>query len=133
MAAAVKAGAAYFALVFACGFVLGAVRVTWLAPTVGATRAVLVELPFMLIVSWLACGWTLRRFHVPSAVLTRAGMGILAFGLLIGAELMLSLVAFGGSPAAFLAAYRNSDAVIGLAGQLVFAALPLVRARKGAA
>ncbi|MEL7429628.1 MAG: hypothetical protein AAFN43_06475 [Pseudomonadota bacterium] len=45
------AGAAYFAIVFAAGFILGAARTFLLAPVAGEMLAVLVELPFILAVS----------------------------------------------------------------------------------
>ena len=58
---ATRAGAAYFAIVFAVGFVLGALRVTFLAPAVGPLPAVALELPVMLAASWWTCGWLMRR------------------------------------------------------------------------
>ena len=65
MSSVIKGGAAYFALVFAAGFALGVVRVLVLAPRLGALSAVALELPLILTVSWIACGWVLKRFSVP--------------------------------------------------------------------
>ena len=56
MGRVLKAATAYFALVFAAGFVLGTLRTLWLAPALGPMLAVAAELPVMLGVSWLACG-----------------------------------------------------------------------------
>lgn len=64
---AIKAGAIYFAAAFALGFVLGTIRVLWLAPHVGETAAVLAEQPVMLTVSWFAAGWLIRRHHIARA------------------------------------------------------------------
>ena len=43
----IKAGIAYFALVFGAGFVLGMIRVPFLVPRLGERVAELVEMPFM--------------------------------------------------------------------------------------
>jgi len=42
----------YWAAVFLIGFVLGTLRVLFVAPSVGETAAVLAEMPFMLAASW---------------------------------------------------------------------------------
>jgi hypothetical protein len=44
----VKAGALYFAVVFAAGFALGAIRTRWVAPRAGTRMAELMEAPIML-------------------------------------------------------------------------------------
>ena len=55
-----RAAIAYWAVVFALGFVLGTVRTLWLAPAIGVTVATAVELPIMLAASWWAAGWAVR-------------------------------------------------------------------------
>jgi len=69
MAAALKAGAAYFAIVFAAGFVLGTARVLALLPFVGETAAVLIEAPLMVLASWIVSWWLTARFDVPRSCL----------------------------------------------------------------
>ena len=59
--ASLGAGLAYFAVVFAAGFVLGTLRVLVVAPHLGEIAAVVAELPIMLAVSWIICGWLLGR------------------------------------------------------------------------
>ena len=122
-----RAALAYFALVFAAGFMLGTVRVLVVAPRWGELPAVLVESPLMLLASWLACGWSVRRFGVRGR---RAGlaMGAAAFGLLMAAEFALSWLAFGRSAAEYLRALGEPAGAVGLASQAVFAVLPWVRA-----
>ncbi len=127
MAAAIRAGVLYFALVFAAGFVLGTLRVLVLAPAIGETMAVLAELPVILLVAWHACRWLTARLRVPGVLLPRAVMGALAFGLLIGAEAMLGAV-LGRPPAAQLAALATPAGRVGLAGQVAFALMPLAQA-----
>ena len=127
---ALQAGAAYFAVAFVAGFVLGTARALFLAPRVGETIAVAVEVPVILLVSWLACGRLLARYGVESAG-ARMAMGMTAFILLMAAELGLSIIGFGRSLTDHLAAYRQPAAALGLAAQIVFAALPLIRKRVG--
>lgn len=121
---ALRGGAAYFAIVFAFGFVLGIVRVLWLAPRLGALFAVAIELPIMLAASWLICAALLRRFAVPYAMGARIAKGGLAFVLLMFAEFSLATLAFGQSPAAFIAGIGEPHAVLGLLGQIGFALMP---------
>lgn len=94
---AVKAGAAYFAVVFAVGFALGTVRTLFLAPRLGELLAVVIELPLMLGASWLACGWAVRRWRIAPTAGPRLTMGAFAFALLIIAEATLSLTTFDRS------------------------------------
>jgi hypothetical protein len=43
-----KAGAVYFAVMFAVGFVQGTIRTLWVVPRFGARTAELMEMPVML-------------------------------------------------------------------------------------
>jgi hypothetical protein len=128
MAAAIRAGIAYFLVVFAAGFVLGTMRVLVAAPYLGEFGAVLLELPVILAVSWFACAWLARQFNVPSGVTHRLVMGFLAFMLLMLAEAGISVFAFGRSIAEHLASYRTASAQAGLAAQVAFALFPLAHA-----
>ncbi|MCW3836301.1 hypothetical protein ACFQ1E_11260 [Sphingomonas canadensis] len=125
MGSMIRAALAYFAIVFAAGFVLGALRTLWLAPAIGPMAAVAAELPLMLGVSWIACGWCLTRFG-PLAAPRRAAMGGVAFALLMASELGLAL-ALGGTTNGWAAALLTPQGLLGLAGQIAFAAMPLVR------
>jgi hypothetical protein len=122
---------AYWAMVFALGFVLGTVRVLWLAPAVGLVAATAIELPVMLVASWWAARWLVRRFAI-----TRAGaalaIGALAFTLLMAAELLLAVMLIGQQPAEWLAGFRALHAQMGLAGQVAFALMPWLVLRREA-
>jgi len=124
---AVLAGVLYFGLVFALGFILGTLRVLVLEPRLGSTGAVLLELPVMLAAAWLLCGWLIHLVRVSPAIGARLAMGGTAFALLMLAELGVSILVFGRSPAEHLATYRSWSAILGLAAQIAFAAMPLVR------
>jgi hypothetical protein len=116
-------GLRYFAGVFAAGFLLGTIRTLWLAPALGQLAAVALELPIMLAISW----WWCRRLLVGQRHPTsrRAMMGGTAFAWLMLAEFGLAL-AFGQRPATYAAALLAPPGLLGLAGQLLFAALPLI-------
>ena len=126
----VIAGLAYFASVFAVGFVLGAIRTVIIqADADEATRliAVLIELPVMLGVSWVICGILVRRFAVPPLVAPRLVMGIVALSLVLVAELAVGVFLMGRSVSEHLLAYAQPSHALGLAAQLCFAAFPAIR------
>lgn len=125
MGRVLKAAAAYFALVFAAGFVLGTLRTLWLAPAFGPVLAVAAELPVMLTVSWLACGYVLRRMPMPLP--EAAWMGSLAFVLLLLAEAALSTTLGSLTLQQHLALYAEPANQLGLVGQVAFAAFPALR------
>lgn len=124
-----RAAAVYWAAVFALGFVLGTIRVTWLIPLVGLMPATLMELPVILAGSWFAAGWLMRRFGITSAGEALAAGG-LAFAILMVAECALAWILMGQSPAQWLAGMRQPHALLGLGGQVVFALMPWWRVRR---
>lgn len=127
-----RAAVAYWAVVFALGFVLGTIRTLWLAPAIGLVPATLAELPLMLAASWRASGWLVRRFAIRAAVEGLAAGG-LAFALLMVAECGLAVMMMGQSAAQWLAGLRASHGLLGLAGQIAFALMPWWRVRRGRA
>jgi len=122
----VKAGFVYFAIVYAAGFALGTLRVLVVAPAIGEFAATLVELPIILAVSWRACGFVLQRVAA-----ARATMAATAFVLLLLAEIGTGMFAFGQTFDAALARLFAPENWLGLAGQLLFVAFPLLRQRRG--
>ncbi|MDB5673995.1 MAG: putative rane protein [Sphingomonas bacterium] len=127
MAQIIKAALAYFVIVFGLGFALGALRVLVIIPHIGETAAVLLELPVMLAASWVAAGWCVRHFAVPVDVPARLAVGVLAFALVMVAELALAVLLFGQSPAQHVETYRHFAGVAGLAAQLAYALFPVLR------
>lgn len=126
---ALAAGVLYFLTVFALGFALGVLRVLCIEPRLGSVGAVLFELPVMLSASWIVCGWLVRWLRLSPAIVDRLIMGGVAFALLMIAELAVSVLAFGRTPAEHLSTYRSLSALLGLAAQLAFAAMPLFSRR----
>ena len=130
MSPPIKAGLLYFAIVFIAGFVLGAVRVLAVIPVLGELKAVALELPVILSVSWLACRKLIVTFSVPPQVAPRIVMGALAFGILMLVEFGFSVLVFGRSGAGYVALLRTAPGLLGLAGQLGFALMPLLHLKK---
>ncbi len=120
-----KASLSYFAVVFAAAFVIGALRVTLIAPQTGALVAVALEVPLVLALSWLVAGRVLRRWPLDGQ--RRAGMGALAFALLMLAELALATLLFGQTSRTFLTNMASAPGALGLAGQIGFAVIPALR------
>ena len=129
MPSAIKAGVLYFAIVFAAGFLLGTLRVLILLPLTGELAAVTLELPVVLAISWLACRQLISRFSVPAMAPQRLVMGALAFGLLMLAEYSLSILVFNQPMAEYLTNLQATPGLLGLAGQIAFAFIPLLLLR----
>lgn len=119
---------AYLVPVFAGAFVLGVLRVTVVAPALGETAAVALELPLVLALSWVVAGRVLRRWPVMPGR-GRLAMGAIAFALLMLAEAVLSW-ALGTAPTAFLRAMATPAGALGLAGQMMFALVPWLHGRQ---
>lgn len=126
-------GVAYFALVFALGFLLGTVRTFFVqdAPGAGRLLGVLIELPIMLSASWFLCRSVVCRLAVAPTVAARAVMGGLAFALLLLAELAVGALLFGRTTGEHFALYKDTSYALGLAAQMAFALMPLIQLRLG--
>jgi hypothetical protein len=122
------AGFAYAILTFAVGFALGTVRVLLVVPRMGPTVAVFLEVPVILAASWWISRLCIARFKVSRAVAARLVMGVVAFLVLMLAEVTLSALLFGRSVTGYLASLTTPAGAIGLAAQLAFAGLPLIQA-----
>lgn len=118
------AGAIYFALVFSAGFLLGVVRVSWVAPRIGESLAELFEMPFMLVAIFGSARWMERRKPLPPGAVSRIAVGVVALGLMLMVEFGVVLQLRGLSIQAYLS---SRDPVSGTAYLLmlfVFAAMP---------
>ncbi len=128
------AGAAllYFGIVFGAGFVLGPVRIFWIAPRIGTRAAELLETPIMLAVPILAARWVIYYLSVPSELWIRLGMGFIGLGLMLAAEFLLVLRLRGMSIREY---WKTRDPVSGTAYYFllgIFAAMPAILGRRGA-
>jgi len=122
------AASAYFAVVFAVGFIFGAARIVLLVPVLGEVSATAAELPFMLILSWVVCAWLRQRFSVGVTWGANIGMGVMALALLLVAETLIGVSLLGRALAEHVLAYAAPGPALGLGAQLVFASFPAAQA-----
>ena len=127
MKAAFLAGAAYFAVLFGAGTAFGLARVLLVSPHLGTLGGVLVELPIILALAWVVCGWLANHLQVGPRLAYRVAMGGTAFVLLIAAEVALSLVLGGRLTEATTSAADEWAPALGFAAQAAACAFPLVR------
>jgi hypothetical protein len=120
-----RAALTYVALVFGTGFLLGAIRVTLLVPRLGMRTAELIEMPFMFVAIVLAARFVNRRFALSTAGV-RLGTGLVALGLLLGAEVLLAVVLQDRSLGAYIASRDPVSGTVYLAMLAVFALMPWV-------
>ena len=125
-----KAGALYSVLVFGAGFVLGPIRILWVAPRVGERTAELMEAPIMLVVIVLAARWIARRVAGLPTPLRLLGVGVVALGLLLVVEFTVVLWLRGLTIGEY---FERRDPVAGTVYIVmlgVFAVMPLLVARR---
>lgn len=119
-----KPSLVYFALVFGAGFVLGMIRVPFLAPRLGERYAELLEMPFMLVAIVLAARFVVRRYPAVHAASASLVVGAVALAVLLVAEWQLGLWLQGRS---FAESWAQRDPVSGSVYALmllVFALMP---------
>jgi hypothetical protein len=120
-----KAGALYFALAFAAGWVLGPIRELVVIPRLGRLAGYLFEAPLMLAVIILAARWVVRRFGV-SGFGARTTVGLVALGLLAVAELGATRWLRGLSVGEYFANFASVLGAISLVLFLLFATMPMI-------
>jgi hypothetical protein len=125
---AVLAGLAYWGVMFGVGFLLGTVRVLLVAPSLGETPAVSIELPVMLAVCWFMARTLVQRWRLTRQEALAAGVA--AFALLMFAEVATAATLFGESPAQWLAGLVRFPASLGFGAQVIAAFIPLLLARR---
>ena len=104
-------------------FAMGVVRTVIVAPRLGATAAVLIELPIVLLASWGVIRGLLRRrpFTLPQ----RVAIGTTAFTLTMVSEAVFAGLLRGQSVTQWVMEVATALGLVGLAGQVGFAAMPI--------
>lgn len=121
------AGVRFGLFAFGLGFLLGTLRTLVLAPHIGGATAVVLELPIMLAACWWWAGRIIRRFAVADRDQALA-IGLIGFAVLMLGELVVGVTLFQMSPGEWIASLKSPSAQLGLAAQLLTAAMPLLRA-----
>lgn len=126
-AVAILAGVFYAVTLFALGFVFGPIREFALAPRLGAVAATLIEaVPMIAAMAWIAPHLA-RGMELPPRSRARIAMGLVALALVLLAEMVLTRLLRGLSPAGWLARYATPEGAVGAALLVVFAAMPWLR------
>jgi hypothetical protein len=117
-------GLLYFAAVFAFAFLMGVARELVIAPRLGAVGAVVLEVQFVIAVSWLVARRLLR--DRPVTLVDRAIMGVTAFSLLMACEATLSTIMRRQRLLDWANAVVSPLGLVGLFAQILFAAMPML-------
>ncbi len=121
-----RAGAAYFAMVFGAGALIGPVREFALTPRVGPTFAVMIETPIMLAVSIVCARWVMRHWPQASPGL----VGASALGMLLVAETGGAIWLRRMSLSEYAAHLATPAGLISLSLFASFALMPLIIGRR---
>lgn len=124
------AALAYFALVFAVGFMAGPIRVLFLEPAFGKTLAVLMETPILLMAMLWAARFVPRRLRLQPTSANLIGMGLIALALVLAADLCVGLFLRQQTVPEIAAYFATTAGLIYSAALLLFAVMPVLVARR---
>lgn len=119
-----EAAAAYFAVVFAAGFVLGVMRTLWLVPRLGVRWAELAEAPVMLLVIAVCARTMVRRCRGLTDRQAWLAAGLTALALLLAVEFTVVLWVRGLSLSQYFAGRDPVASAVYVALLSAFALLP---------
>ena len=124
MVAACFTGMLYFGAIFTFAFAMGIARILVVAPRLGSTNAVLLEVPILVAASWIVARRLLRN---RSFTLSQRGvMGAAAFALTMASEAALSVIMLGQNIMDWATTLATPLGLAGLVGQVAFAAMPIL-------
>lgn len=124
MISACVMGLRYYAIVFAVAFAMGIARTLVIAPRLGATAAVLLEVPVIVAVSWAVWRRLIRQRSLTMP--QRAVVGATALLLTMASEVVLARLLRGQTAMDWLSDVVTPLGMIGLAGQIAFALIPML-------
>ncbi len=129
MKRALIAATIYFFILFTLGFVLGTIRVLYVAPWIGVLGATLVEVPLMLTTALFVCRWVVRRWQVLHNFSARGVMALWFLALLVLFETLVGVALFGRTLSGTWSGLATPVGLLGLIAQAIAALLPLVVGR----
>jgi hypothetical protein len=123
----IKEGVQYVGLVFAAGFMFGILRNLALNSHIihNETTAVAMEIPMMLIISWYCCRWIINKSTSLVRSQDRVVMSVTAFGLLMLAELSLTVFLLKRTVLEHFRGYQETSRTMGLLAQIGFGIMPI--------
>ena len=118
----------YYSIIFAFAFGLGVARGLLIAPLIGETAAVLIEILIALLASRMVARRLIhnRQFSLAQLLI----VGAIAFGLTIVSEAALAGVIRHQSLDQWANSLTSSLGLVGLAGQIGFALMPTLTSIK---
>lgn len=123
---------AYALGVFAVGCGLGTARELAVAPVLGPTAALAMELPIMVGASAIVARWLLARFHPPLRFGARLAIGVVGLVALVELEDLLTRALRGGTILEHWSAQTGTEFAITVAGLAGFLLAPLIMNATGA-
>ena len=130
MKRALVAATVYLLVLFALGFVLGAIRVVFVAPRFGQLAATIAEVPVMLASAFFLCRWVILHWQVQRTAAIRWAMVVWFLTLLLLLEALLGLMIFARSLAEQWTALATSAGLLGLSAQIIAALMPVFVGRE---
>lgn len=124
MTSVIRLAVIYFAIVFAVGFALGAVRVLWLVPALGERWAELSEMPLMWLASYLTARYLLSRSRDGLYWTDALWAGLLALLLLLAVEFTAVLGLRGLTLSDYLASRDWVSGTAYMVSLLIYAFMP---------
>jgi hypothetical protein len=116
----------YASLMFLIGFVLGSVRQLLVVPNTGLLMALKIETPIMIIASALAAAFLMRWHGAKENLAGRLFIGFFGLILLLIAENILALLAYGSSAFSYWGGLAPEAQILNFAGLIAFALMPIL-------
>ena len=128
--ARIKASFIYFLLVYLASFAFGTLREFFVTPYVGLTKALLIEVPIMAVISFFAALFVLDRAPGVKNANDRFLVGCIAFILLMVAEEAMMRILDGISILTLWADVTPLAMIAKISGLILFVTMPLFVRRK---